>query len=283
MMIDLHVHSLYSDGELSPLEILDVCNKSGVSIVSITDHNNIIGSKKAIYENPYPNLTIIPGIELDAQYTGGSLHILGYNMNFENSTLNCVIKNYMEDSVRRIKSLLSELKKTYNISFKDEDIQEVFNLVGNIGRPEIAKLCVKYGYCKTIHDAFELYFEPVRCKLEKKKHELSASECIKCISDAGGIASIAHPITLNKDITELKAYFKQLIPSGLVCVEVYHSTHSEEFTSNLNTITNELGLYQSGGSDFHGPIVKPEILLGSGENGNLNISSLSILSKITRC
>ena len=83
-MIDLHVHTTFSDGELTPLEVLNVCYKNNISIISITDHDNLSGVKQALQLNPYDNITVIPGIELEAYYPKGTLHILGYNISFNN-------------------------------------------------------------------------------------------------------------------------------------------------------------------------------------------------------
>lgn len=280
MKIDMHIHSTFSDGELTPLEILNICNKNNISVLSITDHDNFSGTKQAIQTNPYDNITVIPGIELDAYYPKGSLHILGYNFSFNDPKLNNIISQIHEDNVIRLKSLISELKKNFNISFKEEDIEDIFLSDGTVGRPDVAKLCVKYGYTNSVKEAFKVLLNPVKEKVVKKKIELSDYECIKYITDAGGIASIAHPITLKKDIDDLTIYLKKLQSYGLKGIEVYHSTHSKKDTINFINISKKLDLLTSGGSDYHGPIVKPDIHIGSGKNNNLNITNLSILNKI---
>jgi predicted metal-dependent phosphoesterase TrpH len=279
-MIDLHIHSTFSDGELTPLEVLNVCYKKNISIISITDHDNFSGVRQAIQTNPYSNITVIPGIEIDAYYPKGTLHILGYNISFNNPSLNAVISQIHEDNVTRIKSLISELKKNYNISFKEKDIDDIFLCDGTVGRPDVARLCVKYGYSKSVKDAFKLLLNPLKEKVIKKKLELSDCECIKYITDAGGIASIAHPITLKKNTDDLEIYLKKLQSYGLKSVEVYHSTHSNEDTINFINISKKLNLLTSGGSDYHGPITKPDIQIGSGKNNNLNINNLTILNEL---
>lgn len=279
-MIDLHVHTTFSDGELTPLEVLNMCYKNNISVISITDHDNFSGVKTALQTNPYGNITIIPGIELEAYYPIGTLHILGYNISFNNPTLNNVISQINEDNVMRLKSLISELKKNFNISFKENDIDDIFLRDGSVGRPDVAKLCVKYGYSTSVKEAFELLLNPLKEKVIKKKLELSDYECIKYITDAGGIASIAHPITLKKNTDDLEIYLKNLQSYGLKAVEVYHSTHSKEDTINFINIANKLKLLTSGGSDYHGPLAKPDIQIGSGKNYNLNITNLTILNEL---
>lgn len=279
-MIDLHVHTTFSDGELTPLEVLNMCYKNNIFVISITDHDSFSGVKQALQTNPYDNITVIPGIELDAYYPKGTLHILGYNISFNNPTLNNVISQINEDNVMRLKSLISELKKNFNISFKENDIDDIFLRDRSVGRPDVAKLCVKYGYSTSVKEAFELLLNPLKEKVIKKKLDLSDYECIKYITDAGGIASIAHPITLKKNTDDLEIYLKNLQSYGLKAVEVYHSTHSKKDTINFINISNKLNLLTSGGSDYHGPLAKPDIQIGSGKNNNLNITNLTILNEL---
>lgn len=281
MKYDLHVHSTFSDGELTPLQLLALCHKENISVFAITDHNNLLGSKQASTANRYHDITVIPGVELTAKSPSNiNLHILGYNIDLENVKLNQACNEIMKDNVRRIKSLISELKKNYGIVFKDEDIKEVFSSQGNIGRPDIAKLCLKYGYAESVEDAFKRLFKPLRDKLVKKKFELTDKECISCIINAGGIATLAHPITLKKSLAELKTYIQDLKNSGLEAVEVYHSNNPPALTNGLLQITNDLNLFQSLGSDYHGPIIKPEIIIGAGINNNLINKNPNIITKL---
>lgn len=283
-MIDLHVHTIYSDGEYGPLEILDVCHDRGVSIVAIADHNSMEGSKRAILENPYKDVTVISGIELGAHYPikGGTLHILGYNVDLENKSLNEVTKAIMDDNVMRLKSCVSLLKKYYNISFKEEDLEQVYISIGNIGRPDIAKLCVKYGYNSTVQDAFEKYLNPIDDEIAKRRVELTDKDCIEYIVNAGGVACLAHPIELKKEIPEIKEYISKLMSYGLGAVEVYQSKHTAKYSNELLKIVDEYSLLYSVGSDYHGPVVTPDFEVGFGKDNNLKKNEATILSKILR-
>lgn len=281
-MIDLHVHSIYSDGEHSPLTVLDMCKQKGVSTVAITDHNSMEGSKIAIKENPYEDIKVISGIELGARYNvkGGQLHILGYNFDLENKPFNQITQDIMSENIQRLECLIGLLKTYYNISFKDEDVEKIFESVGNIGRPDVARLCVDYGHCSTVHEAFEKYFNPVDDKLMKRKAELTDKLCIEYIRNAGGIACLAHPIELKKDYDELRSYIATLVSYGLEAIEVYQSKHDDKYSQMLLKLTEEFGLLYSVGSDYHGPIVTPDIEIGSGKDNNLNKDYATILTKI---
>ena len=284
MRIDLHIHTTYSDGEYTPLEILQLCNQRRVKIISITDHNNIEGAKEAIRLNPYHDIQVVSGIEFSARYDkkGGQLHILGYDIDLENEQLNSITKEMMKDSIRRVESLVFELKKEFGLTFSDKDISEMLSSYGNIGRPEVAKLCVKYGYTSSVDEAFKRYFEPVNDKLVKKNISLTGKECIELIIQAGGIPCLAHPILLKKNLKDIKDYIKFLVTYGLQGVEVYHSLHTEEFSKELLKIVDEYGLVYSVGSDYHGPIVTPNYEIGSGQNNNIANQYASILSKLER-
>lgn len=280
-MIDLHVHTIYSDGEYTPLEILELCKKRSVSTVAITDHNSMEGAKLAIANNPHTDITVISGIELSAKYPikSANLHILGYDIDLYNQALNSVTNAVMADNIMRLESLVQLLKEHYNISFKDCDLQRVYESVGNIGRPDIARLCVEYGYTHTVHEAFDKYLNPLDDKIRKRRVEFTDKSCIEYIKAAGGIPCLAHPIELKKDIDDLKAYIRQLASYGLEAVEVYQSKHSKNYTKQLLNIVEEFGLLYSVGSDYHGPLVSPNAELGFGNNHNLHIETSSILSK----
>lgn len=280
-MIDLHVHTIYSDGEHTPLEVLGICDERGISTVAITDHNSMEGSRQAIENNPYENIRVIPGIELSARWhvKGANLHILGYGIDLYNKELNEVTNAVMDDNVMRLKSIVELLKKHYNLSFKDEDLERIYSSIGNIGRPDIAKLCVDYGYAKTVEEVFIKYLNPIDDKIAKRKVEFTDKSAIEYILKAGGIPCLAHPIELLIDKDALKKYIPTLMSYGLGAIEVFQSKHCESYTKSLLKIANEFGLLYSAGSDYHGPMVTPDIEMGYGKDHNLHISSATILSR----
>lgn len=279
--VDLHIHSTFSDGELTPMEILDVCNKENINVISITDHDNFEGVKKAIKENPYKNITVIPGIEFSAFYPKGTLHVLGYNFNTNDPILKQI--SFDLDRLNRIKlqNLLYALKKYKNISFKESETNEIMNSDGTVGRPYIARLLVSYSYVNSVSEAFKYILNPLKKKIANPKFDISAYECIKYIKQAGGISSIAHPITLKKDIKSTTRYIEKLQKYGLDAIEVFHSSHLQEDRTNFLNIAKNLGLLVSGGSDFHGINTKPDIQIWRGKNNNLMLNDkLTIIKKI---
>lgn len=279
--VDLHIHSTFSDGELTPIEILNVCNNENINVISITDHDNFEGVKKAIKENPYKNITVIPGIEFSAFYPNGTLHILGYNFNTNDPVLKQI--SFDLDRLNRIKleNLLYALKKFQNISFKESEIDEIMTSIGTVGRPYIARLLVSYGFVNSVSEAFKSILNPLKKKIANPKFDISAYECIKYIKQAGGITSIAHPITLKKDITSTTRYIENLQKYGLDAIEVFHSSHTQDNRSDFLSIANKFGLLISGGSDFHGINTKPDIQIWRGKNNNLMLNDdLTIIKKL---
>lgn len=282
MYTDLHMHTIYSDGEFSPREVIELARKECVTTMAITDHNNLKGSKEAIANNPYPDIVIIPGVEFTAKSEPNiNIHILGFNVDLNDWELNDLANAYEYDAKNQVRSVLELLKSEYGIEFEEYKIEKMFSAPGNIGRPEVAKLCVEAGVAANVEDAFKRLLNPVKPRQAKKQVDPTDEALIKYIIDAGGIACLAHPESLKMTIPELRVYIKELISYGLEAVEVYHSNNPPDLTAELIKITEEYGLLVSVGSDYHGPLVSPKVQLRHGINENLNIERVSILDKIT--
>ena len=278
--IDLHAHTNFSDGELSPDELIKLAINNNVGILSITDHDTVEGVKNITYRPD--NIQIINGIELSAKVDVGTMHILGYDIDIKNKDLNNKLVELRDNSVNSVLSVIEQIKKDYNIFFTYQELKELINANHNLGRPDIAKLLIKKGYVKTVQEAFDKYLIDAYTKINGRKKGIPYSECIDLILKSNGIPVLAHPKTLLLDDKELLLLLKDMINSGLMGIEAYHSTHTSEEVHKYLEIANELGLAISGGSDYHGIITKPDIELGYGKNNNLKIKQLTILDKIKR-
>ena len=277
--IDLHTHTFYSDGELSPKDLIDYAIKNNIGTIGITDHDTLKGVKKLNNYN-FDEIRIINGIELSAKVNKGRMHILGYDIDINNKELNSKMDELKNNSINNFISLLAQIKKDYGISFSYEDIKEVINLPGNIGRVDIARLCVKYGYADNIQDAFDKYLIDAYNKLITVRMGFSYEECLKLIINSGGIPVLAHPKSLELNDKELLVLIKDMINKGLKGIEVYHSSHSIEEQEKFLNIAKMYNLLVSGGSDFHGKKVKPNVEIATGVNNNLKIKKLSLLDYI---
>ena len=282
-LIDMHMHTNYSDGEKSPEELIKYAIEHNIGIMAITDHDTLEGIKTVDRNSKYiieSGIKIINGIELSAKTTKGRMHILGYGIDLNNKLLNDKMEEIKDNSINSVLSIMEQLKRDYEIIFKYKDIIEMINANHNLGRPDLAKLCVKYGYAKDIDDAFKKYLIPAKEKVRGVNKGLYYPECLKLINESGGIPVLAHPKSLDLTEKEFLVLLKDMIDSGLKGIEVYHSSHTKEEMEFYLKIANEYNLLISGGSDFHGKTVKPNVEIGTGVNNNLKIKELSLIDNI---
>lgn len=279
-LIDMHCHTVYSDGELEPYQIIKKAMENNIGTLAITDHDTLNGIKQVDLDKI--DINLITGIELSAKADKGRMHILGYDLDINNKDLNDKIDELTTNSYYYVLSIIEQLKKDYNIMFDFEDIKNLFNSIGNIGRPHIAKLLIKYGYVSNTDEAFLKYLEPVYKKTRHSNKGIKYQECIKLIKDANGLAVLAHPNQLKMDDQELEDTIKKMINIGLDGIEVYHSGHSKQEIAKYLLLAQKYHLLVSGGSDYHGKISKPDIELGYGKNNNLKIKKLSMVDYIKK-
>lgn len=278
-LIDMHMHTNYSDGELSPDELINLAIENGIETMAITDHDTIEGVK-TVDKSKYPDIEIINGIELSAKVEKGRMHILGYDIDLENKNLNKKMTELKDNSIDSLLSTMEQIKRDYGIRFNYEDIKEMINAHHNLNRVDLAKLCIKYGYADTVQDAFDKYLIAARDKIRQTITGLQYPECIELILNSGGIPVLAHPKSLELSKKELLILLKDMINCGLKGIEVYHSSHSKEEMNLYSEIAKEYNLLISGGSDYHGKTAKPDIEIGTGKNNNLKIKKLSLLDKL---
>lgn len=278
-MIDLHSHSTHSDGTLTPSELLILAKEKGIEYFAITDHDDIEGSKKLIESN-HDGIKVYSGVELNAKVDKGQMHILGYNFDLYNEELNNRLKELKENSKHNIMLYVNQLKEDFYIELPQKDINEILNREGNIGRPLLALLLIKYGYVSTVAEAFDKYLKDD--KVRHHKMWVTKEECIKLILNAGGIPVLAHPFTLKLTNEELHEELKYLVELGLKGIEIIHSNSNEEQRLFYKSLAKEFNLITTGGTDYHGKEVKPNIELGTGIKGNVQVNkdNINIIEKI---
>ena len=267
----------------TPNELIKYAINNNIGTIAITDHDTIDGLKNIDYSDKTiinSGINIINGIELSSKVDKGTMHILGYNIDINNKKLNDKISELKNININYIILLLAQINKDYNIKFSSDDIKNVINSIGNIGRPDIAKLCIKYGYAESVQDAFDKYLISAFDKIRNIKETLNYQECLNLIFESGGIPVLAHPKTLKLNENELTELIEKMVQCGLKGIEVYHSTHSITEINLYLKIAQKYNLLISGGSDYHGKISKPDVEIGTGINNNLNIKKLSLLNHI---
>lgn len=282
-IIDLHTHTNYSDGDLSPQELIRLAIEKRIGTLGITDHDTINGIKKIDKSDPLiidSGIKIIDGIELTAKVSKGRMHILGYDIDINDANLSKKMNELRDNSINSVLSIMEQIKKDYGIRFGYEDIKNLVNANHNLGRPDLAKLCIKYGYARTIQEAFDKYLIEAHNKTRSTSKGIPFEECINLISQSKGMPILAHPKSLELNEKEFLVLLEEMISCGLKGIEVYHSSHTKEEMDYYLEIANKYNLLISGGSDYHGKTIKPDIELGSGKNNNIKIKKLSLLDNL---
>lgn len=270
--IDLHIHSTASDGTFSPSEIVDMAVNLNLKAIAITDHDTIDGSKDAIAHGIPSCLQFLTGIEISASFPSsfsgsGSLHILGYAINLNDSVLNQTLEKLQRARNDRNPLIIKCLNKL-GFDFSLDDVSEKHG-GGQLGRPHIAKFMIEKGFVTSVQEAFDKYLGKDK-PAYVSKYRLDCNEAIEIILGAGGVPVIAHPFLTKLDnhatVEDLIISLKSM---GLMGVEVYYSEHPSDITTLYADIAKRYDLLMTGGSDFHGSL-KPDIKMGSGKN-NLSI------------
>ena len=246
---DLHLHTYYSDGKYSPLEIIDRAAKLGIKTISITDHDSINALPEAIMYAKSKGIEIIPGVELSTDINNIEVHLLGYFINYEDQEFNKYLSFLRDERLYRAKRIVKKLQK---LGFKIE-IEDVLkqSKLSAIGRPHIASAMLELGYVVDYYEAFQKYLGDGRPACERKIH-VSPQSALKLISDAGALSFVAHPVNIKETI------LTELIDAGLDGIEVIHPSHQEFHRHFYKGIVNQYCLLESGGSDFHGGVKDDE-------------------------
>lgn len=265
-MIDLHTHTKESDGEKTIEELIDLAISKNIQALAITNHDTAEGLDKASNYAKDKNITFIPGIELDTKVEQGQMHILGLFINPEQKELSEILENIREERVVRNNKFIEEFNKMgFDITI--EELKEISN--GNIiAKPHFAKVFLRKGYIQSTDEMYDKYFNQ-HPFIDIKKTQLIPKEVIKIIKKANGVAILAHPQSLKLSDKELLKKIKELKSYGLDGLECYHSRQTPEQMKRFKQIAKEYDLLITKGSDYHGPIVKPQIKLGTGIDYNL--------------
>jgi len=244
--VDLHTHTIYSDGTSTPREVVILAKKQGLRAIAITDHDSTGGIAEAVEAGREEEIEIIPGVELSVFYDSfEDLHILGYFIDCSSPIINEELTRMRETRIERIKNMIQKLK-TQGID--NIDFNEVSRLTQShsIGRPHLAAVLKEKGWVASIPEAFEKYIGE-NCPAYVSKYKISSYEAISLIQKSGGIAVLAHPMVTNRD--ELIPGF---VEAGLQGIEVYYPNYSEATIRYYEGIAQKHKLITTGGSDAHG-------------------------------
>lgn len=262
MSIDLHIHSTFSDGTCSPLEIVKLAKKLGLSAISITDHDTLSGIEETVAAAKVLKLEAISGIELSVRHNTTYMHMLGYFIDHNCQELNKKIKKLQDARDERNIQIIHKLNEQ-GIAIHIDEVKSV-SKIGQTGRPHIAQVLRSKGVVNSIDDAFTKYLKRGACAYVSR-FVYSAGEAINMIKRGGGIAVLAHPAQLDPSLAKLPKLLDDLVGLGLDGLEMYYPTHSTKMRRRLKKISKKHDLIFSGGSDYHGDI-RPGTNLAGGIN-----------------
>jgi predicted metal-dependent phosphoesterase TrpH len=249
-LIDLHIHSTYSDGVLKPAELVDLAKSQGLSAISITDHDTADGAGEAIQRGLEKGIEVISGIEISSWHGDTSMHILGYLFRSDDEQFNSRLQLLQQGRETRNIRIIENLNKL-GITVELEELLQ-YSEYGQTGRPHIARLLVDKGIAKTVDLAFKYYLGRGAAAYAER-FRFSARDAIAMIREAGGVAVLAHPSSLDPSLRSTPSLLKDLHKVGLNGVEVYYPSHSSKAVKALLKMAGDIGLLITGGSDFHGP------------------------------
>ena len=243
--IDLHTHSLRSDGALSPADLVKRAAARGVTIQALSDHDTLSGVAEAAATGKDLGVRIIPATELNTESEWGDAHVLGYFIDPNDAALEERLRWLRENRGRRIELMVQNLNRLgYAV-----DLARVLEIAqgGALGRPHLAQALFEKGYVRTYDNAFETLIAK-DSPAYVARVGLDPFEAVALVRKHGGVPSLAHPGT----VVGLDDLLPKLVAGGLAGIEAYYGSHSPEMTSRCLARARDFDLVPTGGSDFHG-------------------------------
>jgi hypothetical protein len=241
--LELHAHTHFSDGALSPEQLVDLAVERGLFALAVTDHDSVEGIAPAV-STAGTRLELVPGIEISSTFEGLDLHILGYFLDSESAVLRERLAKFRDERRQRALAIVGRLAELG----APVSEAEVFASAGPgvVGRPHVAQALVRAGHVMTIESAFQKFLGP-RGSAFVPRPAFPSAEAVRVIREARGVPVLAHPGMVPRRMVET------LAEAGLAGLEVWHPQHNPAAQKRWFDVARELGLVPSGGSDFHGP------------------------------
>ncbi len=258
-IIDLHTHTVCSDGSMTPAELVRHARASGLAAVAVSDHDTADGVKEAMAVGADIGIEVVPAIELSA-ISDTETHILGYFIDPDSEALVKAVDNIRAIRTQRIGETCEMLEK-YDIHVTLDEVKAKAG-GGILCRAHIAKLMTEKGYSESPKAAFNQWLN-VGCPCYSESQALTDTEAVELIRAAGGDAYLAHLHLTKKSGDDLEAFVKHLADAGLTGIEGYYTDYTPEMAETYRNLAKKYNLKISGGTDFHGSF-KPHISIGRG-------------------
>jgi predicted metal-dependent phosphoesterase TrpH len=243
--IDLHTHSLRSDGALTPTELVQRAAARGVRIQALSDHDTLSGVAEAAAEGERLGVRIIPATELNTESEWGDVHILAYFVDPTDAPFEEKMKWLRENRGSRIEKMVENLNRLgHPVSLAR--VREIAQ-GGSLGRPHLAQALFEAGHVPTYDSAFDTLISK-ESPAYVSRVGLAPLEAVELVRAHGGVPSLAHPGTALR----LEELLPQLVEAGLAGIECYYGSHTPAWTAYCLGLASRSGLIPTGGSDFHG-------------------------------
>ena len=243
---DLHIHTVHSDGQYSPEQVVEEASEAGLSAVAITDHDAVSGIEPAVKSSAGSGVEVAPGVELSSYIGERGFHIVGLFVDFTNERLLEHLGFFRTQRYLRAEKVVNILNGL-NIGMDMEDVLAVSG-GGAVGRPHIAQALLNIGAVSTFDEAFKRYIGKGRPAYVAKYH-ITPDDAAEIIHDSGGVAILAHPGISARNDSEIY----DVMSRGMDGLEVSHPRHNAGQESHFKWMARQEGWLMSGGSDSHGP------------------------------
>jgi predicted metal-dependent phosphoesterase TrpH len=255
-VIDLHSHTLHSDGDRSPAQLFDEARACGVAVLAVTDHDTVFGLEECRVASEASGVRLVPGIELSCDLHGREVHVLGHFIDPRSRALERLATGMLAERRERMDRMVTVARK---LGLGGVTLERVIAASGgeNLGRPHLARVLVDGGHARSIKDAFDRFLR-TGGPLWVDRRRLAVEEAVGLVHEAGGTASIAHPGANGISRQELKT----MAGLGLDGVEAWHPEHPPNQVDAFVRWAGELSLLLTAGSDYHGSAVQPDRKLG---------------------
>ncbi|WP_129126268.1 PHP domain-containing protein [Geomonas oryzae] len=260
-LVDLHLHSTFSDGVRTPTELVAMAKGLGLKAIALADHDTVAGIDEALAAGAAAGVEVLPAIEFSVAYSSfKDVHLLGYLLDHRDRQLQEILKEFRDRREARGDAIVNRINEKLATEGREPiSSAEAAALAGGaLGRPHIAQVLMHKGYVRDMQDAFVRYLLP--CDVPKRYFPME--EALATVQRLGGIAILAHPTTITNDRDTLSRIIDELSAMGLSGVEAFNNVCSEQESAFLRSYAEKKGLIWTGGSDYHG--IEEGISMGTG-------------------
>ena len=259
--VDLHLHTTASDGVMTPSAIVRYAKGKGLQAIAITDHDTIEGLEEGLLEGERIGFEVIAGIEISADHSPGSMHLLGYYLDIRHPLLKSKLDYLQKARAERNPKIIQNLNRL-GVRISYEEVVKASG-GGQVGRPHFAQVLMEKGYARTFQEAFDRFLKK-GAPAYVDKMRFKSKEAISFIKDAGGIPVLAHPKTVAANgSSSFEKILRELMEEGLKGIEVFYPEHTPPEVAQFKAMAGRYGLLMTGGTDYHG-IEKETLDIGVG-------------------